>query len=242
MKSIKFLLLGASFVLLAGGCYFGDDDPFGCVRGNGDVETEEFFLPDFSGVKLEGIGEVIIRKGDSQEVFVETDRNLMNYIDTDVHNGVWTIDFTRCVRNVTRLTVFITIPDVDKLIVTGSGSILGEDAFSGPELEVSLTGSGNIEFEFDGEIVEATISGSGVIDLFGSADFLDIRVSGSGDVRAFDMIAKECDIYISGSGDVRVHVEDFLKVRISGSGDVLYMGNPALDIDITGSGSVIDRN
>lgn len=242
MKNLKFILISACVIVLTNSCYFGDEDFFGCVRGNGDIRTSEFHLPDITGVKLRGIGEVIIRHGDEQEIIVETDENLMDYIETDVNGGVWDIDFERCVRNVTRLTVFITVPEVDKLIISGSGSIVGEDPFDGNELETTVSGSGNIEFEFTGNTVDASVSGSGNIDLFGSADFMDVNISGSGDVRAFDLVTQECDVHISGSGDVRCYVEDFLKVRISGSGDVLYKGHPELDVDITGSGSVIDRN
>lgn len=242
MKAFKLLLISVSIMVFASGCYFGDEDFFGCVRGNGDIRSSEFFLPDITGVKLRGIGEVIVRYGDTQEIIVETDENLMQYLDTDVNGGVWDIDFDRCVRNVTRLTVFITVPEINKLIITGSGSIVGEDPFTGDELEVLVSGSGNIEFDFTGDIVDASIPGSGYIDLFGSADLMDVNISGSGDVRAFDLITQECDVHISGSGDLRTYVEDFLKVRISGSGDVLYKGHPTLDIDITGSGSVIDRN
>jgi hypothetical protein len=242
MKTFRLILISACVIVLTNSCYFGDDDFFGCVKGDGDVRSEEFHLPTITGVKLRGIGEVIVRRGDTQEVIVETDDNLIEYLDTDINGGVWDIDFDRCVRNVTRLTVYITVPEIEKLIISGSGSIVGEDAFTGDDLETSVSGSGNIEFDFTGNTVDASVSGSGNIDLFGSADFMDVNISGSGDVRAFDLFTQECDVHISGSGDVRVNVEDFLKVRISGSGDVLYLGHPTLDVDITGSGSVIDRN
>ena len=242
MKTIKFALLAVSLLTVVSGCYFNDDDFFGCVRGNGDVRSTEFYLADISGVRLTGIGDVIIRYGTEQSVIVETDENLLDYIDTDVHNGVWEIDFDRCVRNVTRLDIFITVPEIRKLVISGSGSIIGEDPFTGDALETSISGSGNIEFEFTGNEVDASISGSGDISLAGDADLMDVNISGSGDVHAFDLIVQECDVLISASGDVRTYVEDLLKVRISGSGDVLYKGNPELDIDITGSGSVINRN
>jgi len=242
MKAFKWIFLSACVIVLTNSCYFGDDDFFGCVRGNGNVRSEEFFLPTITGVKLGGIGEVIIRHGDEQKIVVETDNNLLDYIETKVNGGVWDINFSRCVRSVSRLTVFITIPEVKKLTISGSGSIVGEDAFTGDALETTVSGSGNIDFEFTGNTLDANVSGSGNIDLAGSVDFLDIHISGSGDVRAFDLLAQECDVNISGSGDVRVYVDNFLKVRISGSGDVLYKGNPTLDIDISGSGSVIDRN
>jgi hypothetical protein len=242
MQILKLISIGACVALLSTGCYFGDDDIFGCIRGNGDIHSEEFFLPEITGVKLSGVGDVIIRHGDAQEIIVETDQNLMTYVDRDVHNGLWTIDFDRCVKRLTRLTVYITVPNIKKVVISGSGSIRGLDVFNGPELDASLSGSGSIEFRYNVDKIDAHISGSGNIDLYGTADFFNVNVSGSGDVRAFDMISQECDVFIAGSGDVRVTVEDFLKVRINGSGDVLYKGTPIIDVDISGSGSVINRN
>lgn len=242
MKILNFIVFSVAALTISSGCYFGDEDIFGCIRGDGDVHSETFYLPTISGVKLNGVGEVFIRYGDEQKVVVETDRNLLDHLETSVNNGLWTIEFDRCVKKITRLTVYITVPYVDRVIVSGSGSITGEDDFTGDELEVTLSGSGNIAFRFEGNKVDAALTGSGYIDLFGAADFMNVYVSGSGDVRAFDLLTQECDVYISGSGDVRVSVEDFLKVRISGSGDVLYKGHPELDVDISGSGSVIDRN
>jgi hypothetical protein len=242
MQILKLISIGACVALLSTGCYFGDDDIFGCIRGNGDIHSEEFFLPEITGVKLSGVGDVIIRHGDAQEIIVETDQNLMTYVDRDVHNGLWTIDFDRCVKRLTRLTVYITVPNIKKVVISGSGSIRGLDVFNGPELDATLSGSGSIEFRYNADKIDAHISGSGNIDLYGTADFFNVNVSGSGDVRAFDMISQECDVFIAGSGDVRVTVEDFLKVRINGSGDVLYKGNPTIDVDISGSGSVINRN
>jgi hypothetical protein len=242
MQILKVFSIGACVTLLASGCYFGDDDIFGCVRGNGDVHSEEFFLPEITGVKLSGVGEVIIRHADTQEIIVETDQNLMTYVDRDVHNGTWTIDFDRCVKKLTRLTVYVTVPEINKVNISGSGTIRGLDEFNGPELDATLSGSGSIEFRCNVDKLDANISGSGNIDLLGTANFMNVNLSGSGDVRAFDMLSQECDVFIAGSGDVRVTVDDFLKVRINGSGDVLYKGNPIIDVDITGSGSVINRN
>jgi hypothetical protein len=197
MKTLKLGLISACVLVFASSCYFGDEDFFGCIKGDGDVRTEEFHLPTITGVKLSGIGEVIIRHGDTQEIIVETDDNLMDYLETDINGGVWDIEFERCIRNVTRLTVYITVPEIEKLIISGSGSIIGEDAFVGDELEATVSGSGNIDFDFTGNIVEASISGSGHIDLFGSADFMDVNISGSGDVRAFDLFTQECDVHNS---------------------------------------------
>ena len=94
------------------------------------------------------------------------------------------------------------------------------------ELDLAISGSGNIEAlsEFDIE--------SESVDL-----------SGSGKLKLFKVIGQDCNVALSGSGNVEVNVQNELVVDLSGSGNVYYKGVPnSIQSDISGSGSVIDAN
>ena len=240
----KKIFLFALAVMLIGapGCIIDTDGNFGCERGRDYFDTRELFLEDFHSVRVDGIANVYITQGPEQSVEVETHENLFNEIDRDVRGGEWSVGFDRCVRNVDRFDVFITIPEVRALTISGSGHITSENIIDGDELDLRISGSGDMDIGFDGQLIDSRISGSGDIRLEGSVALLDHQGTGSGDLEAFDMIATEADIDLTASGDAEVNVIEFLKVRISGSGDVLYKGNPELDISISGSGNVIDRN
>lgn len=223
------------------GCYFDfdNDDGFGCKRGNGNVIVQRIFIPDFHSINMGTSGNVYVRQGDFIEVEVEIDENLVDEIRRTVRNGKWDIEFDRCIKNLTRFDVYVTMPEIRALAISGSGDIIGENDFSGDDMELTISGSGNMDIAFEGNTVDTRISGSGNIRLEGEIVRLDHEVPGSGDLRAFNLFTDIAKITNSGSGDSEVTVSDLLIARISGSGDIYFKGDPDTDIIISGSGDVI---
>ena len=109
-------------------------------------------------------------------------------------------------------------------------------------LNLEITGSGDIDLLINSENTDISISGSGNIYLEGGTIDQTISVSGSGNYDAFKFFSKKSEIDISESGDCNVYAQDNLFVTISGSGNVYYKGNPSVNSMITGSGKVINSN
>lgn len=248
MKTIKHIfiaLISATTLLLIPGCIFDlddDQDIFGCVRGDGPVVSEEISMRDFDGIDLRISADVYIRQGAQQKVVIEGQRNIIDEIETSVNNGVWKIETDRCIRNHDDLRIYITVPDVTLLRLSGSGNIISENTLVVNDIELTISGSGTIDAALDADDINAKISGSGDIILEGAGDALVLNISGSGDFRAFNLDLNSANVTISGSGDVDVTVSDELNVHISGSGDVRYKGTPQVDARITGSGRVVNAN
>ncbi|NND08910.1 MAG: DUF2807 domain-containing protein [Saprospiraceae bacterium] len=222
------------------GCFI--DDAFDCERGNGNDITETFSVRDFTGVRLTMDANVFITQGEVQDVTITAQANIIDELQLRVRNDVLIIDTDRCIRDFNEVDIFITIPEIRELSLSGSGKIIGENTFLVEDIELNLTGSGDIDLGLEAEYIRGAISGSGEVTLEGKGRSLDYRISGSGDLSAFDLFVRQADLTISGSGDMEVFVEEFLDVRISGSGDVMYKGNPEIDSRVSGSGNVIDAN
>jgi hypothetical protein len=247
MKTIKFLfaLLFIGSTLFTG-CFVDindDDSLFGCMDADGPVTTVELDLDEITGISLAMEARVELTQGPEQMITVEGKSDIFDELDLDVSNqGVWTIRTVDCVRDVDNLTFYVTVPDLRDITVSGSGEVYSSNTFTIEDIDLRISGSGEIDLALDADDIDAHISGSGKIKLEGTADELDMNISGSGDLRAFDLFTRAVDIRISGSGDAEVRASDRLDVRISGSGDVFYKGNPLLDVSISGSGEVIDAN
>jgi hypothetical protein len=246
IKKTLFILLGAAALLYTSGCFIDiddDDDFIGCIRADGPIITERINMASFTGIDLEIAGEVYIRQGSEQIVEIEAPEEIVEEMEFDVRNDIWEIETDRCLRyDGNDLRIFITLPNLDYLRISGSGDIISENIFLIDDLELQISGSGIIDVAAEADDIFTRISGSGDILLEGTADDLDFEINGSGDIKAFDLLANAADVNISGSGDAEVNVSDELNVRISGSGDVLYRGNPVVDSRISGSGRVIDAN
>jgi len=242
MKIRLFLGLALMSCVLSGCIIDLDDDDFGCERGGGATVLEEFLVDDFDGVDLQIGATTYLRQGPAARVRVEGYANLVDRLDLRVRNGVLEIDFDGCVRNLDDFSVFITVPDLEYLRLSASGTIFSENTLLLDDLDLELLGSGHVDLLLEAEELDVELSGSGDIRLDGIADELDLELAGSGDVRAYALDLLEADLQISGSGNTEVFVREFLRIRLFGSGDVRFRGNPDLDVEIFGSGRVIDAN
>jgi hypothetical protein len=239
MKTIQLLVAGAVLLVFA---TTGCTDDF-IIRGNGIAATEARLTPAFSSVSSEGNFDVHISSGSEFDVVVNAESNLLPYIETDVKGSnlkIHTRGLTS-LRNRVPMEVFVTVPYIDGIVQSGSGSIT-TGYFEGEEFRFVVSGSGSIQTAVDALFVDAVVSGSGLLSISGYSRVADMIVSGSGEIDAWDMEVRDCDTKVSGSGEVWVYVERRLKAVISGSGNVFYGGNPVVESQVSGSGSVIHKN
>ncbi len=198
---------------------------------------------DFTEISLGIPGTVYISQGTSHKVVVDCDDEIYDRIEI-VKSGD-----RLSIRNESRsnrigfrrsdLDIYVTIVDLEKLSLSGSGVIKSEGNIDVEDLRLIISGSGKIDLEVSGEEISIGISGSGEILLEGEADRGDINISGSGDLYAEDLNLNTFEATISGGGNCRVNVEKEITANISGSGDVYYSGNPDKVIsNSSGSGKI----
>lgn len=211
-----------------------------CIEGEGQAVRQEFELESFTGINLAMAGEVVIYKGPVQKIEIEGQQNIINLVNRQVSRGVWTVIPVECISGHENLRIFITVPAINTISLTSSGSVSVEDNFETEDMDLLLSGSGNLLFRGSTETLETRLSGSGSITLEGATTYLDALLSGSGNILAFEMAATEARVAVSGSGRVEVNFIDSLIAAITGSGNVYYIGDDSLvDQDTPGSGVVV---
>ncbi|MBX2815694.1 MAG: DUF2807 domain-containing protein [Saprospiraceae bacterium] len=211
------------------------------IRGEGESVTEEVRLDRFSGVINAFSCDIYLTQGQNQSVRLEGQENILANMVLDVNpNGILKIKSDRPVRTHKPVKVYITIPDLEILKVAGSGNIKTESAFDNlQDLDLGVSGSGNMSIDIHADEIKAKITGSGNINIGGSASLADVGITGSGSFNGFDMEVENSEATITGSGTAKIQISHSLDARIVGSGNILYKGD-ARDISskITGSGSV----
>jgi hypothetical protein len=209
------------------------------IKGEGKVVTQEIQLENIHGVGLGISGKLILTQGNTQRITIEGQQNIIDNIKREVHGGDWNIEFIKNVKDAEPVTITITLPMLDEIDLSGSGTVTSTNKFAHlNELEIGIAGSGHLEFDFEAKSTELSLSGSGKAMLSGESKELEINISGSGNVTAKDLTTGACEVSISGSGNAAVNVNGDLKAAISGSGDVTYKGQANVDASISGSGSV----
>ncbi|RSK49498.1 head GIN domain-containing protein [Hymenobacter rigui] len=232
MKTLRFLLPALVMALVV----------LSAFRVAGTRETRS--VGTFTSVGLGGSMKVVLRQGSPQKVEVEGEAEDLAHLETVVSNGKLRINTKKqsgmsWYNFKAPVTVYVTVPTINALSVSGSGSIKAADGIKADKLDLGVSGSGTIQLtSVTATKISSSLSGSGTIQAAGVAPEQEISVSGSGGVQASKLQSKTCSISISGSGDCRVQATQLLEASIVGSGDVYVTGNPQVKSSVVGSGRV----
>lgn len=213
----------------------------GFTKGQtGNKETRN--VSGFNKVNFGVAGDLFITIGSEFKVVLEGDEDLLEEIETEVSGSKLVIknDSWHTFGN-GKVTVYITMPDLTGLGVSGSGKAEIRDAVKAENLDLSVSGSGKIlAADLALGNLNVGISGSGDVIIGGSgeAESADISISGSGNYSGESLRIANGDFHISGSGSCRTNVTASLEASVSGSGNVTYLGNPKVDARVSGSGRV----
>ena len=257
MKKLFSMALIVTLLLLFSGETF-------VVEGKGPVVSRKLNIESFKGIDLKGSFNVHIKYGTKQKVVAKGQQNIIDRLNRDVADNVWSISLKKGNYRNFNLDIFITVPGMDKIILSGSGYIEAKK-IAGKNLLLKILGNGNINIldasHVSSEIyliisgsgdmqvknikakkTSMEISGSGNIDAAGESNYLECIINGSGNITAFNLKSNTGNISISGSGNSKVLATNALDVSISGSGDVFYRGRPEITQTISGSGNLINSN
>jgi hypothetical protein len=216
------------------------------VSLNARAENVERDVPSFSEISLRVPATLHVEQGKTQSVEIVAKSSTLEEMITEVKgreliirfaakNYLWK-DFTPG-----KIEIFITVPEVNALSVSGSGKIINDGAIESRILDLSVSGSGDILLDdLKSERVKVAISGSGNVELSGdgTAEDLSVNSSGSGNFKGIGFKTQDVKVKLAGSGNAEVSAEKNLNIRTAGSGNVTYKGNPMIDQSIVGSGQV----
>jgi hypothetical protein len=235
MKNLSILIAAS---ILIGSCNVLNGTG---VTGNGNIRTEKRNTPNFNAVKTSGSIDIDISSGDAYSVSVEDDDNILQYVVTDVHDGTLNVHYKDGYSIISdHAKVYVTAPSLDKLSVSGSGNIATQGMLKNSrQIEMNVSGSGDIKAQVDAPVTDISIGGSGNISLTGHTKDFTSSISGSGDVNCGGLESENATVKIAGSGNAHVFASVHLSATVVGSGNVYYRGNPSSpEIHTTGSGSV----
>lgn len=197
---------------------------------------------DFSYVSMGINADVTIKQGSKTELIIEGDAEDLEEIETvvsgnklkirDENNSWWG-------NNRSKVKIYITLKEFTGASVSGSGEVVSSGVLKGGNIDLGVSGSGDLELDLDVLDIDCGISGSGGIYLKGKGKTSTLSISGSGKLDAAYFEVETVSIRISGSGSAYVNVSKEIESRISGSGTIRYKGEPdKVSNHSSGSGSL----
>ena len=225
MENKKFFLLAASLALI-----------FTSVQLSGQEESRD--VSGFTSISYALPGSLEIVQGSSESLVLKGNQDDLDKIITKVEGGTLKIYTKPHVSNLSHITVYVTVRNLEELDVAGSGDVNVKDVLKSDDFELTLSGSGDVMFnKLEASSLEISLAGSGDISIAGKVKEVEISIAGSGDIKADELESENAEVSIAGSGSARVWATESLETSIVGSGDVYYKGNPLVEADVVGSGS-----
>jgi hypothetical protein len=217
------------------------------IYGSGNVIAEERPVSGFDRVSLSGIGDVIITQGEEESLTVETDDNLMEYIETRVENGTLVLRFADevdALRPSETILFHLTVKEIVGLSLGGIGDI-SAPTLDTDRLEIDLGGVGDVSIgSFAAAVtsLEIDLGGAGdvVIDSLVAEEF-SIRLGGDGDVDVGSLAAEESVVHINGAGDVKLAgqvVKQAIFLGGAGEHDAARLESQTTIVEAGGAGTV----
>ena len=220
----------------------------------------------FTKVSFRMPGKLYLKQGSTNSVELEGDKEVLEKVEATVEGGKLMIGLKNENKwfnwrdwDNDKITAYVTIKDIDGLSVSGSGDVIGQTKLTGGNMDLKVSGSGNLTAEIEANDVEANVSGSGDLYMKGKINSLESDISGSGKISFDGAVFGTVDVGISGSGkfmasgsanEIKTTISgsgkilaselavDKCNVRISGSGDVEINVKSSLDANISGSGTI----
>ena len=209
----------------------------------GDTEAVPLAELDMSGdppteIVLAGPDKVVVRDGPKLDIDVAGDEEAVDALRFSIDGG--TLAITReknSWKDKGTATVTVTIPELNEVVLAGSGDMEIEKMSS--RAEVTIAGSGTAKVaELTAENFDMTIAGAGDFEAAGAVDRMDMTIAGSGRARMAGLKVERADISVAGSGDAEFSSDGKVEASIVGSGRVTVIGRADCTVSAVGSGKL----
>jgi len=215
------------------------------IRGNG-ILSEKIIEPDEPFTSLE-IGNHLYANlqveqipGEKPLIVVSGDENLVDQVKYDLQDGRLKLSAHNPFRSENNLTIRIQTNNLKAIRSDIAGNIQLNRAFNGDELEIKLTGPGNLRAD-SLYIRSLTVRSEGIasVNLSGKVNHARLDLAGAGKINALDLLTDSVYAHVDGIGSIQCNPTDYLAGRLNGIGKITYKEEPKTkNIETVGIGKV----
>ena len=215
-------IFSLSVIAFVGLIMCGCSDHVETIKGNGFPKKEIRTVQTFDKITADGAYTIKINCQAEQNLGVECDSNLLQYVKTDIEENTLHIHTSKNISPKHRVALTISMTNLSRATINGSSS-----------LDVDKVSNDTLDF---------IINGSGKLLCKGKTVHLGLSLNGSSEVDTKSLAAENVHIEIAGEGKAKVSVNQSLDALIAGSGRIEYFGNPSIvKQNVSGAGIIVKR-
>ncbi|KPM47151.1 PspC domain-containing protein [Jiulongibacter sediminis] len=198
--------------------YYLNDDDF---KPTGRFD-KSFDLDDFDSIEFGGTFRVMVTQGDNYEVSVVAEsENDLEDMTAEVRGGELRLGFRdRFFDNRDRVNVYINMPKLESLNVSGASKLKVLDFKNITDLNVDISGAANAQLDIEANDMNFDGSGASKTEIRGIIDNLDLDISGASHLKAVETEINRAEVEASGASHVDLGEVQDLKSNTSGAASV----------------------
>jgi Putative auto-transporter adhesin, head GIN domain len=235
----KNLLMGVLLTLVFTGCFINNKEK---IKGNGKVITKEINTSNFNYLYVDNAIEVYYRQDSVFSIKVETDENLIDYLDIDAdyrYNLVVSIKEGYRLSASDKIKVHITSPLIAIMEASGASGIYSQGIITTDAImDIDVSGASRVKLELNAPSVKVNISGASTINLAGKTEQMEITASGASIANCFEITAAFANANVAGASRAELFVTNKLKADASGASSIIYKGSAEVNKNESGAGSI----
>lgn len=235
MKKLFF----AGLVFLLFSC--DSENGWDCVQVAGDSISKEYFVSDFTKIRIEDDVTLHLKQGDSTKIILETGENLLSDISVSVEENTLVVkDNNTCnlVRDYGITKVFVTVPNITEIRNSSAYDVIGEGVLQFPQLTLvsnssdgpeTIRKSGDFYLNLICEDFRVSANGQSVFYITGTAG--KANLSFADEMPRFEgenFIIDELTVFQRSANKMIVNPQQSIVGKIVATGDIISHNRPPL--------------
>ncbi len=209
-------------------------------------KTEIRNVKDFNAIKVSAGIDLYLKMGETEEVKVVADEDIIDKVITEVKDGTlkiymkqnngWNWGQTKSRK------VYVSVKELVELSASSGSDVNSENTLNGESLKVSASSGSDVNLDIHYKNFSVDASSGSDAKITGKTKNLEAEASSGSDIKAQDLESVICKVSVSSGSDATVNVSDELYAKASSGGDVHYYGNPQIkNIDESSGGDVTHK-
>jgi len=209
-------------------------------------KTENRNLKNYNSIKVSSGIDLYLRMGETEEVKVVADGDIIDKVITEVKDGTlkiymkqnnnWNWGTTKSRK------VYVSVKTLERLDASSGSDVNSENTLTGESLKVSASSGSDVNIDIHYKNFSLDTSSGSDARISGKTKHFEAESSSGSDIKAQDLESVICKVSVSSGSDATVNVSDELYANASSGGDVRYYGNPQVkDINESSGGDVTHK-
>lgn len=237
MKTFTKLTAILLLVLTTTSCFI---DGLTGIKGNGEVVSEDRTInSSFNEIKVQQGIQVFLTQGNSTELKVEADENIIDLLITEVKDNELQIYFEKNVNRAKSRTVYLTANEISKIRTSSGALVKTENTIETNSLELDSSSGSTIKVTVNASEISSSSSSGSNINIYGKTKTFSSSASSGSSIDADKLETINSSAKVSSGANIDVNVSGKLVAKASSGGSIDYEGNPTeVNKDTSSGGSV----